>query len=118
MPLAQIADLLASESGLGENATGGAPLPGKLRGDEGETMEIIRHLSNEELTDLTIESDQRSLRPTLEGLPEWARSFDRGKLRNSGRRREALSGRVFLLLRAQLRLGWFAAHRFWHGRPR
>ena len=37
-------------------------------------MEIIRHLSNEELTDLTIESDQRSLRPTLEALPEWARS--------------------------------------------
>ena len=37
-------------------------------------MEIIRHLSNEELTDLTIESDQRSLRPTLEALPEWARA--------------------------------------------
>jgi hypothetical protein len=37
-------------------------------------MEIIRHLSNEELTDLTIESDQRSLRPTLEALPDWARA--------------------------------------------
>jgi hypothetical protein len=37
-------------------------------------MEIIRHLSSEELTDLTIESDQRSLRPTLEALPEWARA--------------------------------------------
>ena len=37
-------------------------------------MEIIRHLSNEELTDLTIESDQSSLRPTLEALPEWARA--------------------------------------------
>jgi hypothetical protein len=37
-------------------------------------MEIIRHLSNEELTDLTLESDQRSLRPTLEALPEWARA--------------------------------------------
>ena len=37
-------------------------------------MEIIRHLSNEELTDLTIESDQRSLRPTLETLPDWARA--------------------------------------------
>jgi hypothetical protein len=36
-------------------------------------MEIIRHLSNEELTDLTIESDQRALRSTLEALPEWAR---------------------------------------------
>ena len=37
-------------------------------------MEIIRHLSNEELTDLTIESDQQALRPTLEALPEWARA--------------------------------------------
>ena len=37
-------------------------------------MEIIRHLNNEELTDLTIESDQRALRPTLEALPDWARA--------------------------------------------
>jgi hypothetical protein len=37
-------------------------------------MEIIRHLSNEELTDLTVESDQRSLRSTLEALPERARA--------------------------------------------
>lgn len=37
-------------------------------------MEIIRHLSNEELTDLTIDSDQRWLRPTLEALPDWARA--------------------------------------------
>jgi hypothetical protein len=37
-------------------------------------MEIIRHLSNEELTDLTIESDQRSLLSTLEALPDWART--------------------------------------------
>jgi hypothetical protein len=37
-------------------------------------MEIIRHLSNEELSDLTIESDRRSLRPTLEALPDWARA--------------------------------------------
>jgi hypothetical protein len=37
-------------------------------------MEIIRDLSNEELTDLTMESDQRSLRPTLEALPDWARA--------------------------------------------
>jgi hypothetical protein len=37
-------------------------------------MEIIRHLSNQELTDLTIESDQSSLRPTLEALPAWARA--------------------------------------------
>jgi hypothetical protein len=37
-------------------------------------MEIIRHLSTEELRDLAIESDQHALRPTLEALPEWARA--------------------------------------------
>ncbi len=37
-------------------------------------MEIIRHLSHDELTDLVIQSDQQALRPTLEALPEWARN--------------------------------------------
>jgi hypothetical protein len=37
-------------------------------------MEIIRHLSNEELAELAIESDQQSLRQTLEALPGWARA--------------------------------------------
>jgi uncharacterized membrane protein YdfJ with MMPL/SSD domain len=37
-------------------------------------MEIIRHLSNEELMDLAIESDELSLRPTLTSLPGWARA--------------------------------------------
>lgn len=37
-------------------------------------MEIIRHLSNEELIDLVIESDQQALRQTLEALPEWVRT--------------------------------------------
>lgn len=37
-------------------------------------MEIIRHLSNEELMDLSVESDERALRSTLEALPEWART--------------------------------------------
>ena len=37
-------------------------------------MEIIRHLRNEALTDLVIDSDQQSLRQTLEALPDWARS--------------------------------------------
>lgn len=37
-------------------------------------MEIIRHLSADELIDLTIESDRQSLRQTLESLPDWARS--------------------------------------------
>ena len=62
----------AGESRFGEDATGARHR--KIAGDEGEAMEIIRHLSNEELTDLTVESDQRSLRSTLEALPEWARA--------------------------------------------
>jgi len=37
-------------------------------------MEIIRHLSHDELTDPVIESDQQALRSTLEALPEWARA--------------------------------------------
>ncbi len=37
-------------------------------------MEIIRHLSNEELTDLVIQSDQQALRQTLEALPDRARA--------------------------------------------
>ena len=32
-------------------------------------MEIIRHLSNEELADLIIQSDQQALQQTLERLP-------------------------------------------------
>jgi hypothetical protein len=37
-------------------------------------MEIIRHLSNEELINLAIQSDELSLRPTLTSLPGWARA--------------------------------------------
>ncbi len=37
-------------------------------------MEIIRHLSTDELLDLKIESDRRSLRQTLESLPDLARA--------------------------------------------
>ena len=37
-------------------------------------MEIIQHLSHEELTDLVIQSDQQALRPLLDALPEWART--------------------------------------------
>ena len=40
-------------------------------------MEIIRHLSNEELADLAIESDQQALRATLDALPELGPRCDR-----------------------------------------
>ena len=35
-------------------------------------MEIMRHLTNEELTDLALASDQQSLRLEIEALPEWS----------------------------------------------
>lgn len=35
-------------------------------------MEIIRHMSNEELADLSIDSDRRALRETFDALPGWA----------------------------------------------
>ena len=37
-------------------------------------MEITRHLSDDTLMDLTIESDRQALRSTLESLPDWARA--------------------------------------------
>ena len=37
-------------------------------------MEIIRHLSTDELTDLVIESDRQALQQTLEALPDWSRT--------------------------------------------
>jgi hypothetical protein len=37
-------------------------------------MQLTRHLSNEELSEMTFDSDQRRLRRTLDALPEWARA--------------------------------------------
>jgi hypothetical protein len=37
-------------------------------------MEIIRHMSNEELADLSIDSDQRALRETFDALPGWGQA--------------------------------------------
>lgn len=37
-------------------------------------MEIIRHLSDDELMELAIDSDRQALRSTLESLPDWART--------------------------------------------
>src|SRR6266566_4100166 len=37
-------------------------------------MEMIRHLSNEELVDLIIDSDERALRLTFDALPSWAQA--------------------------------------------
>jgi hypothetical protein len=37
-------------------------------------MHLTRHLSNEELSEMIFDSDQRHLRRTLDALPEWART--------------------------------------------
>ena len=37
-------------------------------------MEIIRHLTNEELTDLALASDEQSVRLEIEALSEWSRT--------------------------------------------
>lgn len=37
-------------------------------------MQLIRHLNDEELTELLLESDQRELEHALSGLPEWLQS--------------------------------------------
>jgi hypothetical protein len=37
-------------------------------------MQLTRHLSNEELSEMIFDSDLRHLRRTLEALPEWARA--------------------------------------------
>src|SRR5207302_5364021 len=60
------------EGGLCEVAT--SPRYRQVARDEGETMEIIRHLSNEELADLIIQSDQQALQQILGCLPGWAQA--------------------------------------------
>lgn len=37
-------------------------------------MQLVRHLNDEELAELLLESDQRELQRTLAALPEWLRS--------------------------------------------
>src|SRR5947209_1127618 len=59
------------QSGYGKSAT--RTRDRKVARDEGEAMEIMRHLTNEELTDLALASDQQSLRLEIEALPEWSR---------------------------------------------
>ena len=57
-------------------------------------MEIIRHLSHDELTDLVIQSDQQALRPTLEALPEWARTSSERPEEFWQRQRDVIRSRI------------------------
>ena len=76
-------------------------------------MEIIRHLSHDELTDLVIQSDQQALRPTLEALPEWARTSSERPEEFWQRQRGAIWSRISSLdrhpnrtVRRPLLLAW------------
>ena len=78
-------------------------------------MEIIRHLSHEELTDLAIESDQQALRPTLEALPDWARASTERPEEFWQKQRGAVWSRIALdrhphdrMVRRPLVLAWSA----------
>ena len=57
-------------------------------------MEIMRRLSQDELSDLTMQSDQRSLGPALEKLPENARSMTEQPEEFWERQRIAIWGRI------------------------
>jgi hypothetical protein len=68
-------------------------------------MEIIRYLSDDELQDLTMESDRQALRPTLESLPDWARTSTEHSEEFWQKQREAIWSRIATRqFRAQERL--------------
>ena len=115
MPLAQIADLLQLK--IGSVKTQLSRATGKVARDEGETMEIIRHLSTDELMDLTIESDRRSLRPTLESLPDWARASTEHSEEFWQKQREPVWSRISTPRVPGDAIDWPAGPRRWHGRP-
>jgi hypothetical protein len=77
-------------------------------------MEIIRHLSHEELSDLVIQSDQQALRPLLDALPELARTSAERPEQFWQEQRVAVWSRI-----ARDRnptIGRFVARSCWHGR--
>lgn len=68
-------------------------------------MEILNRLSNEDLTDLLLDSDRQHLQPVLEGLPAWARaSADRPQEFWERQRRAILSRVSALEEQASLRI--------------
>jgi hypothetical protein len=60
-------------------------------------MEILNRLSDENLTDLLLESDRQYLQPILEGLPEWARASADRPPEFWERQRRAILSRVSAL---------------------
>jgi hypothetical protein len=71
-------------------------------------MQLTRHLNDEELTELLLESDQRELQPALESLPEWLRANTDHPEWFWQRQRAAIRGRIAVAERSRLRasLAW------------
>jgi hypothetical protein len=77
-------------------------------------MEIIRHLSDDELMDLTIESDRQALRSMLESLPDWARTSTEQSEEFWQKQRQAVWSRISTpQFRAQDRLARWSPALVW-----
>ena len=57
-------------------------------------MEIIRHMSDEQLREMLLESDQQALQPLLEALPEAAREAAAREEHFWSQQREAIWSRI------------------------
>jgi hypothetical protein len=71
-------------------------------------MQLIRHLNDEELTELLLEGDQRELQPALGSLPDWLRSNTDQPEWFWQRQRAAIRGRIATAERSRFRasLAW------------
>ena len=72
-------------------------------------MEIIRHMSDEQLREMLLESDQQALQSVLEGLPEAAREATTKEEHFWSRQREAIWSRIAEREKHQRRLFNFLA---------
>lgn len=79
-------------------------------------MEIIRHLSHDDLMDLAIQNDQQALGQTLEALPDWARASTERPEKFWQKQRDVIWSRISSLdhdpqnraVRRSLLLSWSA----------
>ena len=71
-------------------------------------MQLIRHLNDEQLTELLLEGDQRELQPALASLPDWLRSNADQPEWFWQRQRAAIRGRIAAAERSRFRasLAW------------
>jgi hypothetical protein len=71
-------------------------------------MQLMRHLNDEELTELLLEGDQRELQPALGSLPDWLRSNTDQPEWFWQRQQAAIRGRIAAAERSRFRasLAW------------